>query len=177
MVLVCHLSHGKAKEVNKVGHFRSFSLLLFTLLTKYVFLMIRSVEITAKKSEASTAQTAQKEKEYILNELEEIYKLVLPSNAKKMPLKADEDEETNHFLKSSIVTSSSMSHHPPHHKKEDLQTITKRQRLLLSLAHVCLMYGEVNLCSQIVGFLKETELVNEEFSLEVELIECEQTIK
>ena len=107
-------------------------------------------------------------------ELEEIYKQLLPNTSKKNPLKPNinSEKETNNFLKSSISSPNNNQT-----KKEDAQTVSKRQRLLLNLSHVCLMYGEVNLCSQILGYLKETELASDEFSLEVEFIECEQAIK
>ena len=61
--------------------------------------------------------------------------------------------------------------------KNDSKNSQKRQRLLLKLAHVCLIFEEVNICSRIVGYLKENENLTEENLFEIELIECEQTIK
>lgn len=132
------------------------------------FFNSRSIEFSSPKKSESSIHTIQKEKENNLAELEDIYKLILPSSNKRSPMSMNSSSE---FLKSSINS--------PNHfvKKEDVHVVFKRQRLLLNLAHVCLMYGEVNLCSQILGYLKETELVNDEFSLELEFIECEQAIK
>lgn len=74
----------------------------------------------------------------IINELDEIYRSILPSNTSSSSM------SNNHFLKAS---------------SEDFIVTFKRQRLLLNLAHIALMFDEVNICSQILGYLKETELV------------------
>lgn len=62
-------------------------------------------------------------------------------------------------------------------KKEDFVTAYKKQKLVLSLTHLCLFFEEVSLCSQILGYLKETEHFTEEFSIELEFVECDQAIK
>jgi hypothetical protein len=79
-------------------------------------------------------------------ELNEIYKAILPKPKKK---KIKNDENESEFLKSNFE---------PAHKKEDFVTTFKRQKLMLSLAHLCLTYEEVNLCSNVLGYLKESEL-------------------
>jgi tetratricopeptide (TPR) repeat protein len=130
------------------------------------------MESTSLKKSESSIQMIQKEKENTLAELEEIYKLILPSNKNNNKRsRLSNNSDSSEFLKSSVNSSNNF------HKKEDVHVVSKRQRLLLNLAHVCLMYGEVNLCSQILGYLKETELVNDDFLLELEFIECEQAIK
>lgn len=74
----------------------------------------------------------------IINELDEIYRSILPSNTPSSNM------SNNHFLKAS---------------SEDFIVTFKRQHLLLNLAHIALRFDEVNICSQILGYLKETELV------------------
>jgi hypothetical protein len=87
--------------------------------------------------------------EAILNELTEIYNLLVPKNKYHANLETEKD--SSQFMKASSDKSL--------HVKEDFATKQKRQRLLLCLAQVCLMFEEVNVCSQILGYLKETDLI------------------
>lgn len=41
----------------------------------------------------------------------------------------------------------------------NLIKLQNRQKLLIKLARVCLLFDQVSLCSQIIGFLKESDLV------------------
>ncbi len=95
------------------------------------------------------AQTINNE-DFIINELNEIYAIVIPPN------KFIQSENSSNQLKKSKPESSSA-------KKDDYLINFKRQRLLLNLAHVSLMFEEVNFCSQVVGYLKEADLVVREF--------------
>jgi hypothetical protein len=87
--------------------------------------------------------------EAILNELTEVYNLLVPKN--KYHAKLETEEDSSQFLKASTDKSLNV--------KEDSATKQKRIRLLLSLAHVSLMFEEVTVCSQILGYLKETDLI------------------
>jgi len=97
---------------------------------------ITSMSVTSAKS-FEEGGAAVSDAKYVLNELEEIYKIILPS----------------HMLTSQVSESQFMRAN-----SEDLANVQKRQRLLLSLAGVCLKFDEVNVCSQILGYLKESDL-------------------
>jgi len=96
---------------------------------------LNSMNSTNKNNEE---QSKHSEIRDIINELEEIYRSILPSNSISSAM------SNSHFMKAS---------------SEDFPVTVKRQRLLLNLAHISLKFDEVNICSQILGYLKETELV------------------
>ena len=98
---------------------------------------------------ASTSQLAMSTEDLILNALNDIYKIILPPSKF---IQSTESTSINSFSKSNKSESSTV-------KKDDLNVTLKRQRLLLNLAHASLLFEEVNFCSQILGYLKEADLV------------------
>ena len=86
----------------------------------------------------------------ILSELENIYKLILPVVAIKYNGSSLDSSE---FMRSSLSNNGTTAAN----RKEEIGVLFKRYRLMLNLASVCLLYDEINLCSQILGYLKEAE--------------------
>ena len=80
--------------------------------------------------------------------MEGIYKLVLPPSNTKYPRSQEESAEAEEFVSSSLNLGS---------KREDAATVNKRHKLMASLANLCLLFDQINLCSQILGYLKESE--------------------
>ncbi|CAF0832143.1 unnamed protein product [Brachionus calyciflorus] len=120
-----------------------------------VIFRIEKLKRPTKKLKKGSKSDDSANEENILNELNEIYKILLPKKTRK----------------SEFLTSDS------NNQKEDSTSVLKRQRLMLNLSNLCLIYEEVNLCSRIIGYLKENENLSEEFLFEIEFLECEQTIK
>jgi hypothetical protein len=83
-----------------------------------------------------------------LNALNDIYKIILPPSKF---IQSTENALNSLFTKKSKSESSV--------KKDDLNVTLKRQRLLINLAQASLLFEEVNFCSQILGYLKEADLV------------------
>ncbi|RNA03099.1 cilia- and flagella-associated 46-like [Brachionus plicatilis] len=122
--------------------------------SKKIILKLNRTRKSARSDDSSSEDEIQKE-------LSDLYRILLPQ--KKGILEARR--------KSQFVAAESVE------IKDDSQNVQRRQRLLLNLAHLCLIYEDVNLCSRIVGYLKENENLTEEILFEIELIECEQSIK